>query len=154
MFGGIAGTAEQGSRHSPRPAADQLFSPKEIADRATIAFPDGQGRASDAFDFRNQVTGFRRRAACYSGGSEMVGSQFQGRIILAAAVSLAAVATADCGSGSMTPTPVIGVTAAAWPDADALFRRDPRWLGGDAAFSVALGGDRILWLFGDSFIAT
>ncbi|HTF88935.1 MAG TPA: hypothetical protein VK843_11040 [Planctomycetota bacterium] len=35
-----------------------------------------------------------------------------------------------------------------------LFHRDPRWLGADAAFSVDLGGDRILWLFGDSFIAT
>jgi hypothetical protein len=84
----------------------------------------------------------------------MVSSRFQARIILVAAVFLAAMSTADCGTGTMTPTPVIGVTAAAWPDADALFRRDPRWLGGDAAFSVALGGDRILWLFGDSFIAT
>jgi hypothetical protein len=39
-----------------------------------------------------------------------------------------------------------------WPEADALFHRDPRWLGGDAAFSVDLGGERILWLFGDSFV--
>lgn len=35
-----------------------------------------------------------------------------------------------------------------------LFHREPRWLGGDAAYSVPLGGDRTLWLFGDSFIAT
>ena len=42
----------------------------------------------------------------------------------------------------------------AWPEADALFHRDPRWLGGDAAYSIALSADRILWLFGDSFIAT
>lgn len=44
--------------------------------------------------------------------------------------------------------------AAAWPEADALFRRDPRWLGADDAYSVDLGGDRVLWLFADTFIAT
>ncbi len=45
-------------------------------------------------------------------------------------------------------------TAESWPEADALFRSEPDWLGGDAAFSVHLGGERTLWLFGDSFIAT
>jgi hypothetical protein len=40
-----------------------------------------------------------------------------------------------------------------WPEADELFRSDPRWLGGDAAFSVDLGAGRVLWLFGDSFVA-
>ncbi len=39
-----------------------------------------------------------------------------------------------------------------WRSADRLFRSDPRWLGSDAAFSVSLGDDRILWLFGDTFI--
>ena len=39
-------------------------------------------------------------------------------------------------------------------EADALFHQDPRWLGGDAAYSIDLGDDRTLWLFGDSFIAT
>ncbi len=43
-------------------------------------------------------------------------------------------------------------TAAPWPDADALFRRDPSWLGTDDAYSVPLGGDRTLWLFGDTFL--
>jgi hypothetical protein len=42
----------------------------------------------------------------------------------------------------------------AWPDADALFHRDPRWLGADAAYSISLGGERTLWLFGDTFVAT
>jgi hypothetical protein len=37
---------------------------------------------------------------------------------------------------------------------DALFHLEPRWLGADSAYSVDLGGDRTLWLFGDSFIAT
>ncbi len=43
--------------------------------------------------------------------------------------------------------------AEAWPEADALFRGDPRFLGADSAYSVALGGERILWLFGDTFAA-
>lgn len=46
------------------------------------------------------------------------------------------------------------VRASAWPEADRLFRSDPLWLGGDAAFSVDLGSGRMLWLFGDSFVAT
>ncbi len=40
-----------------------------------------------------------------------------------------------------------------WPAADALFHRDAHWLGGDAVYSIDLGGERILWLFGDSFVA-
>ena len=45
------------------------------------------------------------------------------------------------------------VRASTWPEADRLFRGDLRWVGGDGAYSVDLGNDRILWLFGDSFIA-
>lgn len=53
-----------------------------------------------------------------------------------------------------TPTAAPAQPAATpWPEADALFRRDPRWLGGDAVYSVELGHERILWLFGDSFVA-
>lgn len=42
---------------------------------------------------------------------------------------------------------------APWPEAEALFRRDPRWRGADGAASLDLGGGRVLWLFGDTFIA-
>jgi hypothetical protein len=42
---------------------------------------------------------------------------------------------------------------AQWPQADRAFRGDARWLGGDGAYSIDLGGDRTLWLFGDSFIS-
>ncbi len=42
--------------------------------------------------------------------------------------------------------------AEAWPEADRLFRDDPRWVGADSAFSVDLGAGRSLWLFGDSWI--
>jgi hypothetical protein len=41
-----------------------------------------------------------------------------------------------------------------WPEADALFRSDPRWLGSDGAYSIDLGQGRVLWLFGDTFIST
>ena len=44
-------------------------------------------------------------------------------------------------------------TGTAWPEADKLFHSDPRWLGADAAYSVDLGHGRVLWLFGDSFVA-
>lgn len=42
--------------------------------------------------------------------------------------------------------------AESWPQADQLFRRDPHWVGGDGAYSVDLGGGRVLWLFGESII--
>ncbi|MGC4118979.1 MAG: hypothetical protein QM765_31305 [Myxococcales bacterium] len=47
--------------------------------------------------------------------------------------------------GTFLPSP--------WPEADALFHQSDRWAGGDAAYSVDLGGGRILWLFGDTFIS-
>lgn len=40
-----------------------------------------------------------------------------------------------------------------WPAAAKLFHQDPDWRGGDAAYAIPLGGDRTLWLFGDSFVA-
>jgi hypothetical protein len=45
------------------------------------------------------------------------------------------------------------IAAEPWPEADRLFHQDPRWLGSDDAYSVALSGDRTLWLFGDTFVA-
>ncbi len=39
-------------------------------------------------------------------------------------------------------------------EAERLFHQDPRWLGGDGALSIRLSNDRILWLFGDTFVAT
>jgi hypothetical protein len=51
------------------------------------------------------------------------------------------------------PPIAVGQTGTPWPEADRLFRSGPLWLGGDAAFSVDLGGGRVLWMFGDSFIA-
>ena len=65
------------------------------------------------------------------------------------AVALA-VATTSC---SQSPDAKVA-SAATWPEADALFKQRPRWLGGDAAYSVDLGSGRSLWMFGDSFVAT
>jgi hypothetical protein len=42
--------------------------------------------------------------------------------------------------------------ASPWRNADLLFRRDPHWVGSDGAYSIDLGNDRTLWLFGDTFI--
>lgn len=64
---------------------------------------------------------------------------------------LLALALQVCACG---PSSDVTFEARAWPAADALFRQDPRWLGADAAYSVDLGGDRVLWLFGDTFVAT
>jgi hypothetical protein len=47
-----------------------------------------------------------------------------------------------------------GFSAQAWPEADRLFHQDPHWLGGDDAYSIDLSGGRVLWLFGDTFVAT
>jgi Domain of unknown function (DUF4185) len=52
-----------------------------------------------------------------------------------------------CGTGAPS------ASATLWPRADALFHSDSRWIGGDGAYSVDLGAGRVLWLFGDSFIA-
>lgn len=50
------------------------------------------------------------------------------------------------------PVDVPCFEASAWREADALFRRDPRWRGADVASSVDLGDGRTLWLFGDTWI--
>ena len=39
-----------------------------------------------------------------------------------------------------------------WPAADSLFQNDKYWIGGDGGYSIDLGNERVLWLFGDSWI--
>lgn len=48
---------------------------------------------------------------------------------------------------------VVAQAGTAWPEADKLFHSDPRWLGADGAFSIDLGRGRVLWMFGDTFVA-
>jgi hypothetical protein len=66
--------------------------------------------------------------------------------------ALVLVAAATACDGGAPPAPE--VTGEAWAAADSLFHRDPSWLGADAAYSIDLGNDRSLWLFGDTFVAT
>ncbi|HEV2196306.1 MAG TPA: DUF4185 domain-containing protein [Candidatus Acidoferrum sp.] len=54
---------------------------------------------------------------------------------------------------SPTSPAAIKFKATSWPEGDQLFRKNPLWLGGDVAYSIDLGIGRVLWLFGDSFIA-
>ncbi len=68
--------------------------------------------------------------------------------ILAAALAVAAV---GCDDGP--PSALVG-SGSRWLAGDAVFHREPRWLGGDGAYAIDLGDERTLWLFGDSFIAT
>src|SRR5262245_24479072 len=61
-------------------------------------------------------------------------------------IAAIAILVCSCGSAAMTAEP--------WTEADTLFRSDPRWLGADGALTIPLGGQRTLWLFGDTFVAT
>lgn len=63
---------------------------------------------------------------------------------------LVAAALGVAGCGELAPA----VSASLWPEADALFHGDSRWIGADGAYSIDLGGGRVLWVFGDTFIAT
>jgi hypothetical protein len=66
----------------------------------------------------------------------------------AALALLLSPAALSCSDPSIAPPPGATTTAQAWPEADALFHQDPRWLGADAAYSVDLGGGRVLGLCG------
>lgn len=75
-------------------------------------------------------------------------------VALALTLALSSCGSDDGGNEASPPPANFSFDAEPWLDADALFHTDPRWLGADAAYSVDLGGERTLWLFGDSFIAT
>jgi len=62
--------------------------------------------------------------------------------------ALAAVACLSIGCIASRPT------GRAFGEAERLFHQDPRWLGGDGALSIRLSDNRILWLFGDTFVTT
>jgi hypothetical protein len=40
-----------------------------------------------------------------------------------------------------------------WTKANSLFRHNPHWRGSDDAYSIPLGNNRVLWLFGDTLIS-
>jgi len=45
------------------------------------------------------------------------------------------------------------VSANRWPEAEVFFHQNPRWLGGSLAPSVDLGGGRVAWFFGNSYVS-
>ena len=57
-----------------------------------------------------------------------------------------------CGCSLFKDEPTL-ISAVQWPEANTLFRQDPHWRGSDDAYSVKLGEDRLLWLFGDTLIS-
>jgi hypothetical protein len=80
-----------------------------------------------------------------------IGGVFSAVVLLCcASLTHWSLAQSRAGAGDHSDT---ATKASEWPQADRLFRSDPHWLGGDAAFSFDLGGGRVLWMFGDSFIA-
>lgn len=77
-------------------------------------------------------------------------------LLLASFVTVLALLSQGTNVKTLRQEPDISGTSfrvTAWPKADQLFHSDPRWLGGDAAYSINLGHGRVLWLFGDSFIS-
>lgn len=72
---------------------------------------------------------------------------------LLAFLASAAMAVSSSSCDDEEP-PSLGGRGERWLEADALFHQDPKWLGGDMAATIDLGGDRSLWIFGDSFVAT
>jgi hypothetical protein len=73
--------------------------------------------------------------------------------LLSLAASCLLLAQQFFASACLAQSALMPQSANSWPEADRLFHSDPLWLGGDAAFSVDLGKGRVLWLFGDSFVA-
>jgi len=53
----------------------------------------------------------------------------------------------------MIQTSSIQAATCAYEQADQAFRQDARWLGSDAALSIPLSEQRVLWLFGDTFFS-
>jgi hypothetical protein len=76
---------------------------------------------------------------------------YQGRLSTRLLLILTALAVVACLSLGCIAR---GAAGRAFVEAERLFHQDPRWLGGDGALSVWLSEGRILWLFGDTFIAT
>lgn len=70
---------------------------------------------------------------------------------LSVSLCLSSACSADPG-----PPPSITISSASsWPEADSLFHRgNPAFLGADGAYSIDLLDGRVLWLFGDTFVAT
>ena len=61
-----------------------------------------------------------------------------------------------CSCSSLNPKNEIKKNSKAeqWIQADKLFKRSVHWRGSDDAYSIKLGDNRVLWLFGDTLISS
>ncbi|TAJ17340.1 MAG: hypothetical protein EPO68_09660, partial [Planctomycetota bacterium] len=76
---------------------------------------------------------------------------FAATLVVAAVTAVAVAAcSAPAPAPASAPARPVGY---AWPKAERMFHRDPRWLGADAALTIPLDEERTLWLFGDTFVA-
>lgn len=69
---------------------------------------------------------------------------------------LVLVACAPLGTPVLAPVEPLSselIQVEPWPEADTLFRSNPKWMGSDDAYSIDLGDGRTIWLFGDTFIS-
>jgi hypothetical protein len=71
------------------------------------------------------------------------------RAVLACVIAFRMIPASEGGTAEPA-----AMSAARAPRLDRIFRNCGPWIGGDSADSVALGGKRILWLFGDSYLGT
>jgi hypothetical protein len=69
------------------------------------------------------------------------------------AVAVWSVVLASAGRAE-PPAPRVVLKAEPAPEWSARFSGREGWLGGDCVYSATLGGDRILWLFGDTLVGT
>jgi hypothetical protein len=72
-----------------------------------------------------------------------------GLLLGLASLSVGVIAVGETADSDSVNAKLVGK---AWPEADAMFHRDPSWLGGDDAYSIDLGEGRVVWFFGDSFV--
>ncbi|MFZ5564379.1 MAG: DUF4185 domain-containing protein, partial [Thermodesulfobacteriota bacterium] len=75
-------------------------------------------------------------------------------VIFLSAVLFCPLSAEICADTMDQAAPSFRIEAQRWPEAEAIFHSDARWLGGDGASSVDLGNGRVLWMFGDSFVDT
>lgn len=68
--------------------------------------------------------------------------------------AVAVACLAGCASDAPTHAPTPAAEPRPWPEAEATFHRDPRWLGGDAVSTLPVGHRRSMVFFGDTFVST
>ena len=74
------------------------------------------------------------------------------RIIIIVAINLLSILTVYASINHATIKSDPGIEQ--WSEANEIFRMDPHWKGSDGAYSIKIGTNRVLWLFGDTLISS